>query len=420
MARLVAYSCYRCGGQFPIDHPIDSRGCPSCCKTAPSNFRLVYGPKSADKCSTMQAALPPSLWRYADRLPFDEHAAVTLGEGLTPLLPAERLGRDIGVPKLFIKNEGYNPTWSHKDRFSTVAVTAAQQAGATVLATSSTGNAGASLAAYAARAGLPCIVATLANSAGPMLAQIRKYGAQIVPFEQKPDRWAFLEKGVERFGWFATSPYRHPVVGSHPLGIEGYKTIAFEIVEQMAGEVPNWCALPVCYGDVLAGVWLGFRELLDGGEIARMPRLLAAEAHGSLRQALDQQTDRIPDVVPSFDALAVSVGATRSTFQALKALRETNGIALPVANDGLIAFQERIAATEGTFPELSAAMPIAAIVAARRQGTINSDETVVAVVTASGLKDIDRSDTEEERTTFANVDAALQVFEASGGKRMSA
>ncbi|MNE62263.1 Threonine synthase [compost metagenome] len=188
----------------------------------------------------------------------------------------------------------------------------------------------------------------------------------------------------------------------------------------MAGEVPDWCALPVCYGDVLAGVWLGFRELLDGGEIGRMPRLLAAEAHGSLRQALDQQTDRIPDVVPSFEALAVSVGATRSTFQALKALRETNGIALPVSNNGLIAFQERIAGTEGTFLELSSAMPIAAIAAARRQGTINSNETVVAVVTASGLKDIDRSDTAEEQTTFANVEAALQVFEVSGGKRMSA
>lgn len=420
MARLAAYSCYRCGSRFPVDQAIDSRGCPSCFDTAPSNLRLVYDSRSVTLSSTKPAALLPSLWRYADRLPFDEDAAVTLGEGLTPLLPAERLGLDVGIPKLFIKNEGYNPTWSHKDRFSTVAVTAARQTGAKIVATSSTGNAGASLAAYAARAGLPCIVATLAGSAGPMLAQMRKYGAQIVSFEQKSDRWAFLAKGVEQFGWFATSPYRHPVVGSHPIGIEGYKTIAFELIEQMAGEVPDWCALPVCYGDALAGVWLGFRELLDDGRIGRMPRLLAAEVHGSLRQALDQQTDRIPDVNPSFDALAVSVGATRSTFQALKALRETNGIAVPVSNDGLIAFQEKIAATEGTFPELSSAMPIAAIATAQRQGIIHSDETVVAVVTASGLKDIDKSDTAEARPAFSTLEAALQFFEASGGKCMSA
>ena len=180
----------------------------------------------------------PSLWRYAKRMPFDAPEAVSLGEGLTPLLPAERLAAQLGVFRLFIKNEGYNPTWSHKDRFSTVAVTAARELGAGVVATSSTGNAGASLAAYAAKAGLTCVVATLAGSAGPMLAQIRKHGAQVVPFDKKSDRWAFLEEGVKRFGWYVTSPYRQPVVGSHPVGIEGYKTIAFEIVEQMHGAVP--------------------------------------------------------------------------------------------------------------------------------------------------------------------------------------
>lgn len=365
-------------------------------------------------------ALPPSLWRYADRLPFEAQAAVSLGEGLTPLLAATRLGAEIGVANLFIKNEGLNPTWSHKDRFSTVAVTAAKEAGADILATSSTGNAGASLAAYAARAGLPCIVATLSGSAGPMLAQIRKYGARIVPFEQKQDRWSFLAKGVERFGWFATSPYHHPVVGSHPVGIEGYKTIAYEIIEQMDGEVPDWCALPVCYGDALAGVWLGFRDLLDEGRIPRMPRLLAAEAHGSLRQALAGQADRIPDMTPAFDALAVSVGATRSTFQALKALRETDGIAIPVSNDGLIAFQERVAAAEGALLELSAVMPVAAIAVARKADIIRGHETVVAVVTASGLKDIDRSASTDALPPFGNVDAALEYFEASGGRHRPA
>lgn len=330
---------------------------------------------------------------------------------MTPLLPSERLGVIVGVSRLFIKNEGYNPTWSHKDRFSTVAVTAARHMGAGVVATSSTGNAGASLAAYAAKAGLSCVVATLAGSAGPMLAQIRKYGAQVVPFAQKSDRWAFLNEGVKRFGWFATSPYRHPVVGSHPVGIEGYKTIAFEIVEQMNGSVPDWCALPVCYGDALAGIWLGFRELFDSGEIDRLPRLLAAEVHGSLQRALEQQTDRIPDMTASFDTLAVSVGATRSTFQALKALRETRGVAIPVTNDGLVALQEQIAATEGMFLELSSTMPIAAIAAARQQGIIDEHETVVAVVTASGLKDVDRSASTETQRPFTDVPAALADFE---------
>ncbi|WP_416797706.1 pyridoxal-phosphate dependent enzyme [Ciceribacter azotifigens] len=345
---------------------------------------------------------------------------MSLGEGLTPLLAARRLGSEIGVPNLFIKNEGHNPTWSHKDRFSTVALTAAVDSGATIVATSSTGNAGASLAAYAARAGLPCIVATSTGSSGPMISQIRKYGARVVAFEQKADRWEFLKRGVERFGWFATSPYRHPVVGSHPIGIEGYKTIAFEIAEQMSGEVPDWCALPVCYGDALVGVWLGFRELLRDGAIARIPRLLAAEAHGSLRMALELETDRIPEVRPHFDALAISVGASRSTFQALKALRETGGVAIPVGNDGLIGFQEQIAATEGAFLELSSVMSVAAVAAARRDGVIRGHETVISVVTASGLKDVDRSSSPETVRSFADVETALESFEATGGNHLTA
>ncbi|MCY1669002.1 pyridoxal-phosphate dependent enzyme [Rhizobium sp. SL86] len=413
MARAAAYACYRCGQEFPLDLVIDSRGCPTCFAEAPSNLHMVYRHAGGGPPVSSNRSLP-SLWRYADRLPFDRRDAISLGEGLTPLLPGTKLGAAIGVPGLLVKNEGCNPTWSHKDRFSTVAITAAVQSGAKLMATSSTGNAGASLAAYAARAGLSCIVATLAGSAGPMLTQIRKYGAQVVPFKDKSDRWAFLAEGVERFGWFATSPYRHPVVGSHPIGIEGYKTIAFEIVEQMGGKPPDWCALPVCYGDALAGTWLGFHEMLQRGAIDRMPKLLAAEVHGSLERAIAQQTDRIPDMPAAFDALAVSIGATRSTFQALKALRQTKGAALAISNAGLVALQEKVAATEGLFLELSSTIPIAAIREARQRDVITRDETVVAVVTASGLKDIDRSASPDTATPFGDVESALAVF-ANGG-----
>lgn len=412
--RIAAYSCYRCSEEFPITLTIDSNGCPSCSKSAPSNLRLVYPTLSAAEMPAASRVMLPSMWRYGNRLPFDAENAISLGEGLTPLLHAEHLGLAIDVADLFIKNEGYNPTWSHKDRFSTVAVTAAVHMGARVVATSSSGNAGASLAAYAARAGLECIVAAIAGSAGPMLSQIQKYGASLIAFEDKRDRWTFLEKGTERFGWYTTSPYRHPVVGSHPVGIEGYKTIAYEIIEQMNGKAPDWCALPVCYGDVLVGVWLGFSELLGSGHITHMPRLLAAEAHGSLATALKQGTDNIPDMAATFETLAVSVGATRSTFQALKALRESNGIAMKITNKGLICLQEKIAAMEGMFLELSSAMPIAAIAAARQQKIITRGETVVAVVTASGLKDMDRTTSTHRTTPFSNVVSALNYFANRG------
>lgn len=405
MTTFLGYACIRCGARYPAGFDLDSRGCPACYDEAPANLYVVGhggGATASDASDSMRAM--PSLWRYADRLPCPASDAVSLGEGLTPLVPAPAIGARLGLTHLYIKDEGRNPTWSHKDRFSSVAVSVARMQGAQVVATASSGNAGASLAAYAARAGLTCIVATFAGATGPMLAQIRKTGAIAVPFVNKTDRWDFIAKGVERHGWFAASPFRAPVVGSHPTGIEGYKTLAYEIVEQMGGAVPDWCVLPVCYGDALAGLWLGFRELYKRRAITRLPRLVAAEVHGSLTAALAGDGDCVPDVKAGFDPLAVSIGATRSTFQALNALRQSNGLAVPIGNGGLIAWQERLAVKEGIFAELASVTPFAAIEFLRKKNVIAPGDRVVAIVTASGLKDIDRSLPDKEaHRSFASV-----------------
>jgi threonine synthase len=393
MTRFLGYACIRCGTRYPAEFAIDSRGCPSCIDEAPANLQLVRHGEDAFISQPPSGSIEalPSLWRYADRLPCPAAEAVSLGEGLTPLVPAPAIGARVGLPCLFIKDEGRNPTWSHKDRFSSVAVSVARMQGARVVATASSGNAGASLAAYAARAGLVCVVATFAGTAGPMLAQIRKMGAIVVPFAAKADRWDFISEGAERHGWFVTSPFRAPVVGSHPAGIEGYKTLAFEIVEQMQGAVPDWCVLPVCYGDALAGLWKGFRELYGQRAITRLPRLVAAEVHGSLTAALAGDDDRLPDIETNFETLAVSIGATRSTYQALNALRQSGGLAVPVGNGDLITLQEQLALTEGIFAELASVTPFAAIESLRKKNVMTPKDRVVAIVTASGLKDIDRS-----------------------------
>ena len=224
-----------------------------------------------------------------------------------------------------------------------------------------------------------------------MLAQIQKAGAVVVPFESKRDRWTFIEEGVQRYGWFATSPYRAPVVGSHPVGIEGYKTLAYELVEQMHGSVPDWCVLPVCYGDALAGLWQGFKELHAEQCIDRLPRLVAAEVHGSLSAALAGGRDRLPDIQASSSTAAVSIGATRSSFQALSALRQSNGLAVPVGDYNLIAYQEQLALEEGLFVEIASVTTIVAIDFLRKKNVISSADHVVAIATASGLKDIDHS-----------------------------
>ncbi|MBZ9848109.1 threonine synthase [Mesorhizobium sp. CA14] len=388
-SRVLEFVCIRCGASYPADITIDSKGCARCHQIAPANLRPVY---TDPPPHPLEGATPSrSLWRFAHMLPCTAADAVSLGEGLTPLLAAPRIGAVLGVPNLAIKDEGRNPTWSHKDRFSTVAVSVARARGAKIVATASSGNAGASLAAYASRAGLKCVVTTFAGSAGAMLAQIRKYGATVLPLVNKMDRWSLLEQAAARYDWFIASPYHGPVVGSHPLGIEGYKTIAYEIVEQSDGTAPDWCVLPVCYGDALSGVWAGFCELYAQGTITQLPRLVAAEVHGSLADALARGADALSERKMFFDSLAVSIGTPRSTFQALKALRESGGHAVPVDNHGLIAMQERLARDEGIFAELASVTPLIAISALKDQGIIAATDRVVAVVTASGLKDLDRS-----------------------------
>lgn len=388
-ATIVELACIRCYASYPASIAIDSRGCPACRDTAPANLKPVYA-APVDPLSIAPNA-PRSLWRYAHALPCSPEDAISLGEGQTPLFEAARIGRALGARNLFIKDEGRNPTWSHKDRFSTVAVSLARAQGAKVVGTASSGNAGASLAAYAARAGLHCVVATFGGSATAMQAQIRKYGATVLQLANKMERWTLLAEAATRYGWFVASPYHAPVIGSHALGIEGYKTIAYEIVEQSGGIAPDWCILPVCYGDALFGVWTGFQDLFAQGAISRLPRMAAAEVHGSLAQALATGNDRLEERGPTFESLAVSIGAPRSTYQALKALRESSGCAVTVNNDGLVEMQERLARDEGIFAELASVTPLLALARLREGGVIAPDDHVVAVVTASGLKDLDRS-----------------------------
>ncbi|WP_342214225.1 pyridoxal-phosphate dependent enzyme [Aminobacter anthyllidis] len=199
------------------------------------------------------------------------------------------------------------------------------------------------------------------------------------------------------------------MVGSHPLGIEGYKTIAYEIAEQADGHLPDWCVLPVCYGDALAGVAAGFHDLRSRGKIARVPRLVAAEVHGSLSKALENGFDRIEEQEPSFETIALSIGTTRSAYQAVQALRETGGHAVCVSNEQLIRMQKTLAAREGLFVELASVAPLVAIQELRDRQIITPGDRVVAVVTATGLKDLDISaNPAATQAPFENVEAAWQ------------
>lgn len=410
---LDGFSCLRCHTHYSVDFWIDSTGCPACRRVAPANLFPVVSKGASQGLQVKRPEAASSLWRYADALPVRSEDAVSLGEGLTPLLHAEQMGRHLGVPSLFIKDEGRNPTWSHKDRFSTVLVSYARRTNAKVIATASSGNAGASLAAYAAAAGISCIVSTFASTAGAMVSQTRRYGATVIPFEAKRDRWSFLAEGAKRHDWLVVSPYHAPVVGSHPIGIAGYQTMAFEIIDQMEGDPPDWCILPVCYGDALIGLWQGFEELKRAGRLKKLPRLAAAEVYGSLGEALKTSGDVLADRPMPFETLAVSIGTPRSTFQALYALRESDGIAVSTGNEELLEMQNQLARRQGLLVELASAAPLVALRKLIRQGTIKPEERVVAVATASGLKDLDQSGQHAAAPAgaFSSIEDALSHVE---------
>lgn len=385
MARVIGLQCVRCGARYPADH--FAQDCPACRPVARANLMVVYEPHLHGPRAKPAADAGSGLWRYGDLLPVDRSEACSLGEGGSPLHRLDRAGGAIGVANLLAKDETRNPTWSFKDRLGCIAVSSAKKIGATVVVSSSSGNAGAAVAAYATRAGLGCVIFTFKGTAGPMLTQMRAYGASVVAVEDKADRWTLMEHAVREFGWFPTSPFFGPVVGSNPYGIEGYKTLAYEIAEQMDWNVPDWCVLPVCYGDALLGMWRGFADMMAFGWTSRMPRMVAAEVSGSLQAALADGSDAPPDMRINQETVAVSIGATRGTYQALDIIRRSGGAALTIGNDEMMHWQRTLAQSEGLYVEAAAAAGPAAVEQLARAGRIGAQETVVTLLTASGLKD---------------------------------
>src|SRR3954468_6949993 len=378
-----ALACVRCSARYPVDHY--AQDCPACrARGAPANLTVAYD--SVPGIGTDRDAIRRdrgSMWRWHRFLHASADEAVTLGEGNTPLLPAPSLG----LGEVWIKDESRNPTWSFKDRLGSGALTMAKKFGAKVIASRSSATPGAAAAAYAAKAGIPCVVFTFVGSAGPLVLQMRAYGAMVVKVNDKADRWRLQTLGVREFGWYPTSPFFGPVVGSNPYGMEGYKTIAYEIAEAFDWNPPDWCVLPVCYGDALYGMWKGFEDLKGLGWPQRTPRFVAAEVSGSLSAAMASGDAMPPEVPRNAPSIATSIGAAQATVQGLDVLRRSRGAAVTIGDDDLRRWVVPLAGKEGLWPEASSAAPFAAIEHLRAQGTIKPNERCVALLTAAGLKD---------------------------------
>jgi threonine synthase len=359
-----------------------------------------------------------SLWGLSPLMPVEARAAVSLGEGLTPLVQLSAAGQASDLPHLFAKCEFANPTGSFKDRLATSAISAAKSLfDAKVIASSSTGNAGAAVAAYAAKAKMDCIIFTVGSGASPYISQMAAHGAIVVVCANKAQRWKFLREGVESYGWFPTSPFFAPAVGSNPYGLEGYKSLAYEIAIAFDFSPPDWIVLPVCYGDALFGIWRGFAELIEGGLLRKMPRFVAAEIYGSLSAVFRSEKDVVPDMPKTHETAATSIAATQSTYQALFALRQTGGQPITVSERDLLQSASLLSTQEGLFVEPAAAASLSAAIALRNRGTISRDDSVVCILTAGGLKspDFQKAVVKSTLSNFVVLDQVLNAVKLQRG-----
>ncbi len=310
--------------------------------------------------------------RYRDRLPVtDATPVVTLGEGRTPLLPAPRISELTGLD-VHLKYEGLNPTGSFKDRGMTMAVSKALEEGATVAVCASTGNTSASAAAYCGRAGIRLAVVLPEGAiARGKLAQAQICGARVVAVQGDfDDALRLVRELVER----------HPIAllnSINPFRLEGQKTAAFEVLEQLGG-APDWLALPVGNGGNISAYWKGFTEM------AVAPRMLAGQAAGAAPLIA-----RAPVPSPQTVATAIRIGNPARLGQALAAVDESGGAIRAMDDEDILAAYRLLAQEEGVFCEPASAASVAALLAAHADGTVEAGSRVVCVLTGHGLKDPD-------------------------------
>jgi len=359
------YACNRCGGLLDVQLSWDS---------VPA---LSWG---------LFLSRPRGVWRYRELLPADPSLAVSLGEGGTPLLESPRLARWVGVSRLYLKYEGANPTGSFKDRGMTVGVTKALEAGARMVCCASTGNTSASMAAYAARAGLDAVVFLPRHGVAlGKLAQAALHGARLVEVDGGFDQALRAVVEVCR---------RAPIYllnSVNPWRLEGQKTGAYELAEELR-EGFDLLALPVGNCGNIAAYWKGFSELHEAGLIRWRPRLLGVQAEGAapLVQMLRSGSDTlVPVREPRSIATAIRIGHPASWKKARRAILESRGSAVAVSDREILEAQWAIARLAGLGVEPAGAASVAGLRRSVELGETGADTTAVAVLTGHALKDPD-------------------------------
>jgi threonine synthase len=330
------------------------------------------------------------MWRYRELLPlFSGEEPITLGEGFTPLFHAERLGSNLGLDKLYVKDESLNPTNSFKARGQSTAVTRAKYLGATTLSVPSAGNAGNAMAAYAARAGLAARVFLPKDVKAPFERECRLYGAEVTLVDGLiTDAGRMAAERGGPLGWYDMSTLKEP------YRIEGKKTMAYELAEQLSWSWPDWIIYPTGGGTGMVGMWKAFDELEQIGWMARgrRPRMVSVQAegcapivrafqHGAEKAEMWEHATTVAD--------GLRVPRAIGDFLILRAVRESAGTALAVSDAAMVDGMLEIGRTEGISAAPEGGAGLAAIKRLVAEGTIRPSDSVVLFNTGGALKYLD-------------------------------
>jgi threonine synthase len=385
MPKLLGLRCRECGTEYELQ---PTHVCEMCFGPLDAVYDYAALKKKVTRASI--EAGPKSIWRYRDLLPVEDGTAVvTLGEGFTPLVKADRLGHELGLKNLYLKNDSMNPTNSFKDRVVSVAISWARSQGFETMACASTGNLANAVAAYSARAGLDCYVFIPIDLEPAKVVSIGVFDPNLVAVHGNYDDVNRLCSQL-----IESTPWAFCNINIRPFYAEGSKTLTFETAEQLGWKLPDEIIIPVASGCQFVRHRQAVRELIDFGLVRddRVPAFTGAQALGCApvyNAFHSDQPERVMPVKPNTIARSIAIGNPSDGIYVSRIARETGGAVEAVTEDEIVDAMRLLARTEGIFTETAGGVTIGVLAKLAKAGRWRGDEVVVAYVTGHGLKTAD-------------------------------
>jgi threonine synthase len=406
MPKLLGVKCRECGTEYELQA---THVCEMCFGPLDVIYDYAALKKRVTRKSIEQG--PPSIWRYRDLLPVEDSTpVVSLGEGFTPLIKADRLGAELGLANLYLKNDSMNPTNSFKDRVVSVAISWARAHGFETIACASTGNLANAVAAYSARAGLECFVFIPIDLEPAKVVSIGVFDPHLVAVHGNYDEVNRLCSQLVE-----STPWAFCNINIRPFYAEGSKTLTFETAEQLGWRLPDEIIIPVASGCQFVRHRQAVRELIDFGLVDgdRVPALTGAQALGCApvyNAFKSDSPERVLPVRPNTIARSIAIGNPSDGMYVNRIARETGGVVEAVSEEEIVDSMRLLARTEGIFTETAGGVTIGVLAKLARAGRWKADEVVVAYVTGHGLKTADVLAASNGHGSRVEIEPTLKSF----------